>query len=45
MLFEQYYAAGLGRFRVSVTTDDQTAEARDIPAEVERRCSARTRRR
>jgi uncharacterized protein DUF1549/uncharacterized protein DUF1553/cytochrome c len=28
LLFERYYAAGLGRFRVSVTTDARPAEAR-----------------
>lgn len=27
MLFEKYYAAGLGRFRISVTTDHRGAEA------------------
>jgi hypothetical protein len=27
MLFERYYAAGLGRFRLSVTTDPRAAEA------------------
>jgi mono/diheme cytochrome c family protein len=35
LLFEKYYAAGLGKFRVSVTTDEKTAEARGIPAELE----------
>jgi hypothetical protein len=35
MLFERYYAAGLGRFRISVTTDPGPAVARDMPAEVE----------
>jgi hypothetical protein len=35
LLFEKYYAAGLGKFRVSVTTDNKKAEARGIPAEVE----------
>ncbi len=35
LLFERYYAAGLGRFRVSVTTDPRPAEAREMPAEVE----------
>lgn len=33
MLFEKYYAAGLGKFRVSVTTDAKRAEARGIPNE------------
>src|SRR5262249_8225248 len=28
LLFERYYAAGLGRFRVSVTADSRPAEAR-----------------
>jgi mono/diheme cytochrome c family protein len=31
LVFEKYYAAGLGKFRVSVTTDDKKAEARGIP--------------
>ena len=31
MLFEKYYAAGLGKFRISGTTDDRKAEARGIP--------------
>jgi Protein of unknown function (DUF1553)/Protein of unknown function (DUF1549)/Planctomycete cytochrome C len=35
MLFEKYYAAGLGKFRVSVTTDNKKAEARGLPAELE----------
>ncbi len=30
LLFERYYAAGLGKFRISVTTDPQ-AEARALP--------------
>ena len=34
MVFEMYYAAGLGRFRVSVTTA-KDAEARDYPPDVE----------
>jgi hypothetical protein len=34
MVFEQYYSASLGRFRVSVTTDPRPAEAA-LPAEVE----------
>jgi len=34
LLFEQYYAAGMGRFRVSVTTDPRVAGAR-LPADVE----------
>jgi len=35
MLFERYYAAGLGRFRVSVTGDERPAEARGLTPEVE----------
>jgi hypothetical protein len=35
LLFERYYASGLGRFRVSVTTDPRPVEAHAIPAEVE----------
>jgi hypothetical protein len=35
LLFERYYAAGLGRFRVSVTNDSRPAEARGLPADVE----------
>jgi mono/diheme cytochrome c family protein len=34
LLFEKYYAAGLGKFRVSVTTDNKKAEARGIPNEL-----------
>src|SRR5262245_3651818 len=34
MLFEKYYAAGLGKFRVSVTTDNKKAESRGIPDEL-----------
>jgi len=34
LVFERYYAAGLGRLRVATTTAG-TAEARDIPVEVE----------
>ncbi|MFO0870258.1 MAG: PSD1 and planctomycete cytochrome C domain-containing protein [Pirellulales bacterium] len=34
LLFERYYAAGLGRFRISVTSDPR-AEARDLPPELE----------
>jgi mono/diheme cytochrome c family protein len=30
LLFEKYYAAGLGRFRISVTTDPRGAEAMDL---------------
>ncbi len=35
LLFERYYAAGLGRFRISVTTDPQPVAARDVPAEID----------
>jgi hypothetical protein len=35
LLFEKYYAAGLGKFRVSVTADDRKAEARGIAGELE----------
>jgi mono/diheme cytochrome c family protein len=35
MLFERYYAAGLGRFRIAVTTDRGPAIAREMPADVE----------
>jgi len=35
LLFERYYAAGLGRFRISVTGDDRPAEARGLAPEVE----------
>jgi Protein of unknown function (DUF1549)/Protein of unknown function (DUF1553)/Planctomycete cytochrome C len=35
LLFERYYAAGLGRFRISVTDDSRPITARDTPAEFE----------
>jgi Protein of unknown function (DUF1553)/Protein of unknown function (DUF1549)/Planctomycete cytochrome C len=35
MLFEKYFAAGLGKFRISVTADAKKAEARGIPAELD----------
>ncbi|MBL9136533.1 MAG: PSD1 domain-containing protein [Verrucomicrobiales bacterium] len=35
LLFEKYYAAGLGRFRVSVTTDPRGADAMDLPDDVQ----------
>src|SRR5690606_7968327 len=35
MLFERHFAASLGRFRFSVTTDKGTATAVDLPIEVE----------
>ncbi|MEK6259264.1 MAG: PSD1 and planctomycete cytochrome C domain-containing protein [Planctomycetota bacterium] len=34
MLFERYYAASLGRFKVSVTDDPRPAEASSLPAEL-----------
>lgn len=34
-VFERYYAAGLGRFRCSVTRSSRPAEARGFPAELE----------
>ncbi len=36
LLFERYYAAGLGRFKVSVTDDARPAEASSLPVELER---------
>ena len=35
MVFERYYAAGLGRFRISATTDPRAITAREIPFELE----------
>lgn len=35
LLFERYYAAGLGRFRVSVTDDPRPVEASAVPMEFE----------
>jgi hypothetical protein len=35
LLFERYYAAGLGRFRISATTDPRPSVARETPAEIE----------
>ena len=35
LLFERYYAAGMGRFRISITGDERPAEARGLAAEVE----------
>jgi hypothetical protein len=35
MLFERYYSAGLGRFRIWATTDPRPAVARDMPTEIE----------
>ena len=34
MLFERYYAPGLGKFRISVTSDPRAVEAPILPAEV-----------
>ncbi len=36
LLFERYHAAGLGRFRISVTPDPRPVVARETPAEIER---------
>jgi hypothetical protein len=36
MIFEQYYASGLGRFRIAVTSDPRPVEASALPAEIER---------
>ncbi len=35
MLFARHYSAGLGRFRVSVTTQQKEAVAVDLPSEIE----------
>jgi hypothetical protein len=35
MVFEKYYAAALGRFRIAVTTDTRAAEAHGVPADIE----------
>jgi hypothetical protein len=35
LLFEKYYAAGLGRFRVSVTDDSRDIEASPLPTNLE----------
>jgi hypothetical protein len=45
LLFERYHAAGLGRFRIAVTTDRGLATARDIPPDVEEMLSIPTDRR
>jgi len=34
MLFERYYSAGLGKFRVSVTNSPRPAEARALPGDI-----------
>ncbi|MGP0067166.1 MAG: PSD1 and planctomycete cytochrome C domain-containing protein [Isosphaeraceae bacterium] len=36
LLFERYHAAGLGRFRISVTTDSRPVVARETPPEIVR---------
>ena len=36
LLFERYHAAGLGRFRISATTDPRPVVAKDTPPEIER---------
>src|SRR5579872_2408393 len=36
MVFEMYYSVGLGRFRISVTTDSRPAEATEMSPEVEK---------
>lgn len=35
MVFEMYYAAGMGRFRIWATTDAEPAEATSLPRDVE----------
>jgi len=35
MVFEKYYSAPLGRFRISVTSDPRTMVAPDVPVDVE----------
>jgi mono/diheme cytochrome c family protein len=35
LLFERYYAAGLGRFRIAVTTDPRPVAAHDVPADID----------
>jgi Protein of unknown function (DUF1549)/Protein of unknown function (DUF1553)/Planctomycete cytochrome C len=35
MVFERYYSAGLGRFRISATTDRRPVTAREVPFELE----------
>ena len=35
LLFERYYAAGLGRFRIWATTDPRGGQARDFSSEIE----------
>ena len=35
MMFGRHFAASLGRFRISVTTDSREPKARDLPAKIE----------
>ena len=35
MLFERYYAAGLGRFRISITSDERESRESLLPANIE----------
>ena len=35
LVFERYYASGLGKFRIAVTTDPRPVEARGVPPEIE----------
>ena len=35
MLFERYFAAGLGKFRISVTNAARVVEAHDLPTDIE----------
>jgi len=35
LLFERHFASSLGRFRISVTSDEQAARATDLPVELE----------
>jgi len=39
MLFERYYAPGLGKFRISVTSDPRAVQAPILPTDVERELS------
>ncbi len=41
MLFERYYAPGLGKFRISVTNDPRAVEAPILPADVESELSGK----
>ncbi|MFM9960627.1 MAG: PSD1 and planctomycete cytochrome C domain-containing protein [Planctomycetaceae bacterium] len=42
MLFERYYAPGLGKFRISMTSDPRAVEAPILPADVERALNGTT---